>query len=97
MTASEVHMTDDKKIPTLTSYEEMADFWDAHSVADYWDETEPAEFELDPNARRRYLVAVDRDLLARTQRLAFVRGVSTESLVNLLLEQRLAQLEEASV
>jgi hypothetical protein len=77
----------------MDSYDEIADFWDTHSVADYWDETEPAEFEVDPNARRRYLVALDRELLIRTQRLALERGLSTESLVNLLLEQRLNHLE----
>lgn len=89
-------MSDDKRqIPEFSSYEEIADFWDTHSLADYWDETEPAEFEIDPNARRRYLVAVDRNLLERAQRIALARGLSTESLVNLLLEQRLAQLEGA--
>lgn len=77
----------------MNSYEEIADFWDTHSVADYWDETEPAEFELDSNARRRYLVALDRDLLVRARRLALERGLSTENMVNLLLEQRLNQLE----
>lgn len=87
-------MSDDKNlVPDLSSYEEIADFWDTHSVADYWDETEPAEFELDPNARRRYLVALDRNLLTRAQRLALERGLSTESMINLLLEQRLSQLE----
>ena len=89
-------MSEDKgKIPEFSSYEEMADFWDTHSLADYWDETEPAEFEIDPNARRRYLVALDRELLSRAQRIALSRGLSTESLVNLLLEQRLTQLEGA--
>lgn len=81
--------------PDSLSYEEIAAFWDTHSLADYWDETEPAEFEIDANARRRYLVAVDRELMARAQRLAHERGLSTESLVNLLLEQRLAQLESS--
>jgi hypothetical protein len=88
---------DDKKtIPDLSSYDEIADFWDTHSVADYWDETEPAEFEVDPNARRRYLVALDHELLTRVRRLALERGLSTESMVNLLLEQRLNQLETAA-
>ena len=77
------------EIPTFESYEEMAELWDSHSVADYWDETEPVEFEISPGARRRYLVAVDRDLLTRIQKLAQVRGVSTESLVNLLLAESL--------
>ena len=35
-------MPDDKQIPAFNSYEEMAEFWDTHSLADYWDQTEPA-------------------------------------------------------
>lgn len=87
-------MNDDKNpIPDMSSYDEVAEFWDNHSVVEYWDETEPAEFELDLKARRRYLIALDRELLARAQKLALARGLSTESMVNLLLEQRLNQLE----
>lgn len=81
-----------KQIPEMNNYEEIAEFWDTHSLADYWGQTEPVEFELDPQARRRYLVALDPELLQRIQKLAQVRGLSTESLVNLLLEQRLHQV-----
>jgi hypothetical protein len=70
-----------------------AEFWDTHSLAHYWDQTEIADSETAPEARRRYLVAVDREVLARVQRLARLRGVSSESLVNLLLEQRLEEVE----
>lgn len=84
-----------KTIPEMHSYEEIADFWDTHSVADYWEQTEPAEFEFSPQARRRYLVAIDREVLRRVQQIAQMRGVATESMVNLLLEQRLAELEVA--
>jgi hypothetical protein len=86
-------MSEDKQIPEMASYEEMAEFWDAHSLADYWEQTEPAEFEISPDARRRYLVAVDPDLLRRVQRMAHTRGLSTESLVNLFIEQRLHEVE----
>lgn len=85
------------KQPDLTNYDQLSDYWDSHSVADVWDETEPAEFEIDPGARRRYLVGLDRELLGRVHRLARERGLSTESLVNLLLEQRLSQLESQAV
>src|SRR4030095_259763 len=84
-------MHDDKRIPAFTNYEDMAEFWDTQSLANYWDQPEPADFEITPEARRRYLVAVDREVLARVQRLARMRGVSSESLVNLLLEQRLRE------
>lgn len=86
-------MADDKKIPGLKSYEEMAEFWDTHDLADYWQQTEPAEFEISPQARRRYLVSVDRNLLLRIQRMARIRGLTTESLVNLLLEEHLHEIE----
>jgi len=86
-------MDDAKPLPTFTSYEDMATFWDTHSLADYWDQTEPATFDVAPEVRRRYVVAVDREVLGRVQRLARTRGISSESLINLLLEQRLRELE----
>jgi hypothetical protein len=77
----------------MNSYDEIAEFWETHSLADYWEQTEAAEFEIDPNERRRYLVALDPGLVQRVQRLARLRGLSTESLVNLFLEQHLHQVE----
>ncbi len=82
----------ENRIPDFQSYEEIAEFWDEHSLADYWEQTEEADFDVSPEARRHYLVQVDRELLIRAQGLARVRGVSTESLVNLLLAQRLDEL-----
>ena len=31
--------------------EEIAEFWDSHSVADYWDETHVVEFEVRAKAQ----------------------------------------------
>jgi hypothetical protein len=76
----------------MESYEAIGEFWDTHSLADYWDETEPAEFEIDPDARRRYLVAVDPVLLKQIQKVAHQRGLATESLVNLFLAQHLQEI-----
>lgn len=90
-------MVANKQIPEMKSYAEMAEFWDSHSLADYWDQTEPAEFQIAPDARRRYLVAVDPDLLQRAQRVARTRGLSTESLINLLLEQRVREVEKSLI
>ncbi len=35
------------------SQEELAEFWDTHSLADYWEQTEHAEFEIAVQARSR--------------------------------------------
>ena len=75
--------------PGMTDYEEMAAFWDTLSLADCWDQTGSAEFEVSPTLGHRGPVPVDSDLLTRLQRAAQSRGVSTERLANLLLEQRL--------
>ncbi len=82
-------MAANRVTPPTDSLEAIAEFWDTHSLADYWDQTEPAEFEFDPQARRHYLVAVDPDLLGRIRKVARRNGLQTESLINLWLEQRL--------
>ncbi|MEK7395807.1 MAG: CopG family antitoxin, partial [Candidatus Poribacteria bacterium] len=34
-------------ISKARNYEEIAEFWDTHSLSDYWDKPEPVEFEID--------------------------------------------------
>ena len=86
-------MSASKSIPALNSYEEFTEFWDMHSLADYWNETEPAEFEISEQLGQHYLVPVDRNLLLRIRQLARSRGVTIETLTNLLLEQRLEEVD----
>ena len=33
-------------ISKASTWEEIAEFWDTHSLADYWDETHEVEFEV---------------------------------------------------
>lgn len=79
----------------MTSYDQIGAFWDAHSLADYWQQTELAEFTVSADLRSRYFVPLDSDLLTRLNRIAHQRGVSTESLVNLFLEQRINEITQA--
>ena len=84
--------TGNTSLPEIDEYIALGEFWDTHSLADYWDQTEPVQLEFAPVLGRRVLVPVDPDLLLRVQRAAQARGLSIETLVNLLLEQRLQQL-----
>ena len=70
--------------------EEAAEFWDTHDLADYWDLTEEVDFEVNLQ-RRRYLVSLDPDLAKRLTAEAHVRGLSTETLVNLWLSDKLRE------
>jgi hypothetical protein len=85
-------MIENERIPEFQNYEEMAEFWDDRSLGDYWDQTEPAEFDVAEPLRNRFLTSIDQTIVNRLQDIARIRGISTESLINLLLEQRLREI-----
>jgi hypothetical protein len=71
------------------SYEELSEYWDTHSLADHWDQTSPAEFELDVKSSALYF-PVDRLLADKLRAVAASHGVSTETLLNMWLQERVA-------
>ena len=71
------------------SYEELGEYWDTHSLADHWDQTSPVEFELDIRSSSLYF-PVDRVLADKLRAVAASHGVSTETLLNLWLQERVA-------
>jgi hypothetical protein len=68
--------------------EELWGFWDAHSSADYEDAMESVEVEIDLASSKVYC-PVAKDLLGKVRVQAHRQGVSTETLVNLWLQERL--------
>ena len=70
------------------SIEEIIEFWDTHSTADYEDEMEDVSFEIDVR-EEVYTVALVPELVDELESQAKARGVSTETLVNLWLAERL--------
>jgi hypothetical protein len=85
-------MTDENvsSISHSRTLEEMADFWDTHSLADYDDQTYEVEMTFDPSARRA-VVNIEPELMNDLRRVAHERKVSTQTLVNLWLRQHLDQ------
>ena len=79
-------------ISKTRTYEEMADFWDTHSVADYEDQIEEVEMTFDPSARRTN-VGIDPELFTELSKIARQRRISTQTLVNLWLSQRVEQFK----
>jgi len=75
--------------------EEIADFWDTHSLADYWDQTHEVEFEV--RAMRRRRVTLDPDVYTWIEAQAHSRGVSIETLVNLWLVEQLQKQQAVPV
>lgn len=88
--SDETRLTSISKARTL---DEIADFWDTHSLADYWDQTQEVEFEV--RAQRRRRVTLDPEVYARVEAQARARGISPETLVNLWLAERLQETGKA--
>ena len=79
-----------KKVTSISqaqTLDEIAEFWDSHSLDDYWDQTREVDFEVRVQRRRR--ITLDPEIYARIEAQARVRGISPETLVNLWLTERL--------
>ncbi len=70
------------------SPEEAGEFWDTHDLADYWDKTKETDLTFNLQ-RRHYYIAVLPSIAKELQRIAEEQGVSTETIVNLLLQEKL--------
>ena len=85
----------DERVSSISqarTVEEMAEFWDTHSLADYEDQTYEVDMTFDPSARRTF-VSIEPELLKDLRHIARERRVSTQTLVNLWLRQRVDKLE----
>ncbi len=72
------------------SIEEAAEFWDSHDLGDYWDLTREAHFDVDIK-NRVFLTALEPKLAKRLTECARQQGLSTETLINVWLSEKLAE------
>ncbi len=82
--SNDTQLTSISKARTI---EEIADFWDTHSLADYWDQTHEVKFEVRVKHRRR--VTLTPEVYAQIEAQARKSGILPETLVNLWLVERL--------
>jgi hypothetical protein len=80
-----MHESNLSSISKAQSLEEMGEFWDTHDFTDF-DTSEPdIEFTV------AHTVAIEAELFWAVEDQAHRRGVSTETLVNLWLQEKLAE------
>lgn len=77
-------------VSQATSYMEIGEFWDTHTVSDFWDETKEVSFEVDIKSEVTYY-AVDKMLSEQIQAIALKRGVTTDTLINLWVQEKLKE------
>jgi hypothetical protein len=72
------------------SLEEFWEFWDTHSSADYEDLMEDVDVQIDLSRSKRYY-PVAKDLITQLKAQARQQGVSTETLINLWLKEKIME------
>lgn len=72
------------------SIEEAAEFWDSHDLTDYCDLTREVKFETYIQ-RRVFLTALEPELAKKLAACAHKQGVTTETLVNVWLTEKLLE------
>jgi hypothetical protein len=73
----------------FASLVEAAAFWDTHSTADYEELMEEVAFEINLTGRPTYYFAVAKDMVTQLQAVAQQQGISTQTLINLWLQEKL--------
>ena len=85
--------TSQTDISNARTEEEIADFWDTHSLDDHWEQTREAAFAL--RAQRRRRITLDPEVYDRIEAQARARGLMSETLVNLWLKDRILADEDS--
>lgn len=90
---SEDKQTSQTDISNARTEEEIADFWDTHSLDEHWEQTREAAFAL--RAQRRRRITLDPEVYDRIEAQARARGLMSETLVNLWLKDRILADEDS--
>ena len=78
-------------IPEFQTLENIAEFWDTHSTADYHDLTHEVQFDVNLRKRTKPVMLLP-ELRETIRALAHTRGVSTETLINVWLTEKVFEL-----
>lgn len=69
---------------------ELVELFDSHDMGELWDRMTEVRFDINLR-RRKFLVALEEDLADQVAKIARSRHVSSESLINSLLREKLAE------
>ncbi|MBI4690862.1 MAG: hypothetical protein HY754_11465 [Nitrospirae bacterium] len=70
------------------SAEDAGEFWDTHDLSDYWDKTKEAALTFNLK-KKHYFIAILPKIAKELQRISEEQGISTETVVNLWLQEKL--------
>jgi len=75
-------------ISRSSTYREMGEFWDSHDATDFLDEGGEVQMDVQIESEATYY-ALEKRLSERLQKAAKKHGVSSDTLMNMWLQERL--------
>jgi hypothetical protein len=75
-------------ISKAESYHGIGAYWDTHDLPEHWNEGKDVHFEVDIRTEQTYCI-LERDLSERVREIAQKHGVSSDTLVNMWLQDRI--------
>lgn len=81
-------------IPQDVSREELARFWDTHSIADYWDELKPVEMKFAKNLSEGITIRFDPKTLQTLREQADRKGIGATTLIRMWILEHLNRSEQ---
>ena len=77
-------------ISSASSYMGIGEFWDKHDLSRVWNKTKKVAFDVRIESEVTYY-PVEKKLSDKVQSLAKKRGVSSDTLINLWIQQKLQE------
>ena len=74
----------------MNSYRDIGSYWDVHDLSEFWDKTKKVDFDIEIESEVVYF-AVEKDLSKQVQSIAKKQGVSSDTLINLWIQQKIQE------
>lgn len=84
-------------IPQDVSREELAQFWDTHSIADYWDELKPVEVSFAKKISEPITIRFDHEALKIVRQEARQKGIGAGTLIRMWAYEQINRIKQAHV
>lgn len=83
-----------KALPKFGSLSKLVRFFDSHDLGDYLDQLPEVGFDINIKSKK-HLIAVDKEIIPKLNRMARSRNIPAEQLVNNWLREKLAIAKRA--
>jgi hypothetical protein len=82
------------KMPKFASLDKLVQYFETHDMGDHWPDMPEAHFDIDIKSRT-HVFALDEDLAERLTQIARTKRVSSRTLINKWLREKIAEQAKA--